>query len=171
MKSSTVKIVLASILSSLALITFLLESLFPPLFLPGAKLGLSNVFIILTFICLGKFYGFSALIIKCVLGSLFSGNFSAVMYSLPAGIIALTFEIIAFTHLKKVSVISICVVGSMLNITVQNITFCLITNSLNYLAYLPYLALIGACTGVEIGACVYLLLKRLPLFKLLTKGD
>ena len=143
MKKRSSKIVLASTLSSLALITFLLESLFPPLILPGAKLGLSSVFIILTFIYLGKYYAFCALFIKCVLGSLFSGNISAVLYSLPAGIISLTFEIVVFTCIKKVSVLSVCICGSILNILAQNLTFCIITNTIEYLAYLPYLVAIG----------------------------
>jgi uncharacterized membrane protein len=53
MKTSTFKITLTAILSALALITFLIESLFPPLFIPGARLGLANLFILIAIVILG----------------------------------------------------------------------------------------------------------------------
>ena len=38
------KLTLCSIYSALAIISFVIENLFPPLFLPGARMGVSNVF-------------------------------------------------------------------------------------------------------------------------------
>lgn len=164
-KKVTSKIALTGLLATLATITFLLENLFPPLILPGAKMGLSNIFILLAFITLGKVSAFSVLIVKAVLGSLFSGNISAIMYSLPAGTIALTLEVLILTFVKRISIICTSVFGSVVNITVQNVVFCVITDTLNYLSYLPYFVIIGVVSGIIVGFSVYILVKRIPFNK------
>ena len=89
----TKKITLCALLSTFALIVFMLEGLFPPIIIPGAKMGLSNVFILLGIIILGHWYGFAILLVKVVLGSVFAGNVSGIIYSLPAGLITCIFEV------------------------------------------------------------------------------
>lgn len=155
------KISLCGILSAAALISFMLENLFPPIILPGARLGISNAFILLSAVLLGGKYGIATLIIKTVIGSIFAGNPSAIMYSLPAGLAALTLELILL-HFTSVSVVATSVLGAVINTTVQNLTFCLVTNAVEYLLYLPYLGLIGAVGGVAVGLVVYLVVKKLP---------
>ncbi|MCQ2400215.1 MAG: Gx transporter family protein, partial [Clostridia bacterium] len=90
MKNFSVKrLVFTAVLASLALISFTIESLFPPIFVPGARLGVSNLFVLLAIIFLGVKEGVAVFAVKALLGSLFAGNFSAIIYSLPAGIICL----------------------------------------------------------------------------------
>lgn len=162
MKTSTFKITLAALFTAAAIISFLIESLFPPLFIPGARLGLSNVFVLLAAICLGVEYGFIVLTIKCLLGSLLSGNFSAILYSLPSGLIAFAIETILLFATKKFSIVSISVAGGTINLTIQNIVFCVIVGGGEYLVYLPYLALIGAVSGAFVGFMVYIIIKFIP---------
>jgi len=161
--TTTFKITLCAVLTAFALITFVLEGLFPPLFLPGARMGISNVFILLTAIILGYKYGYAVLIVKTVLGSLFAGNVSAVMYSLPSGAIALALELILLHFCKNVSIISVSVLGAVVNATGQNLVFCLVTGATEYLAFLPYLSLISIVSGIIVGFTVYLAVKKLPI--------
>ena len=156
------KVTLCAILSALGTIAFTIEGLFPPLFLPGARLGVSNIFILLTAIILGGKYAFITLMVKTVLGSLFAGNLSMILYSLPAGAIALTVELIIIYIIRKTSVVAVSVGGAVINTTVQNVIFCLITGASEYLAYLPYLALISVVSGLFVGFAVYLILRYLP---------
>lgn len=156
------KLALCGLLSALSLITFLIENLFPPLIIPGAKIGLSNVFILLSALILGAGYGYITLIIKVLLGSFFSGNISAIVFSLPSGAIALTLEVIALYFIKRSSIISVSVLGAVVNITTQNLIFCIYTQTPQYLVYLPYLALIGVLGGIITGFAVYIICKRLP---------
>lgn len=163
MKSSTLKkICVCGLFSSLALISFIIEGLFPPLIIPGAKIGLSNVFILLSLVCLGPVYAYAVLLTKVILGSLFAGNISAIIYSLPSGVVALTLEIIVLCYIKRASIISTSVLGAVVNITIQNLIFCAYSQSMEYLIYLPYLALIGILGGTITGFAVYLSIKRLP---------
>ena len=156
------KIALCGLFTALALISFLLENLVPPLFVPGAKMGLSNAFILLALVFLGAPYGFIALILKCVLGSIFSGNISAILYSLPSGLISLTAEYLLLRFTKNVSVVAISVAGAVINSCVQNAIFCLVTESLFAFTYLPYLAIIGTVGGVAVGLIVFFIIKAMP---------
>ena len=126
-------------------------------------MGISNVFILLSAVILGYKYAIAVLVIKTVLGSLFAGNISAVMYSLPAGAFALTLELLLLYFCKNVSVIAVSVLGAVVNSSVQNLVFCLVTGTAEYLAFLPYLSLIGIISGIIVGFTVYLIVKKLPL--------
>lgn len=162
------KIAITALLTACALIAFSIENLFPPLFIPGARLGLSNIFILLAIFTVGNGYAILVFLIKVVLGSLFAGNISAMLYSLPAGLIALTVQIIVIKT-GKFSVVSASVLGSVINLTLQNIVFCLVTNTLQFLIYSPYLALIGCMAGLVVGLAVFGSLKALPKILLVKK--
>ncbi len=163
MKNLTLrKITYTAILTALATLAFMLESLFPPIILPGARMGVSNAFILICTLLVGYKYGFCCLILKILIGSLFSGNISSMMYSLPAGLISLVIECILLFIVKKVSIPAVSVAGAVINSTVQNLVFCSVTGVPEYLFYLPYLSLIAILSGLVIGFTVYLAVKKLP---------
>lgn len=162
MKNSVRKITACAVLTALATLSFMLESLFPPIILPGARMGISNVFIILTVLFVGYKYGFISLIVKILIGSIFSGNLSSAMYSMPAGLISLTIQCLLIYKAKNVSIIATSIAGAVINTTVQNTVFCLVTATKEYLFYLPYLALIGVLSGFLVGLAVYYSAKYIP---------
>ena len=164
------KLALAGLFSALALISFVLENLFPPLILPGAKMGISNLFILLSAILLGGWYAYTVLIVKTVLGSLFVGNISMIMYSLPAGALALGLELILIYFVKTVSILATSIAGAVINSTVQNIVFCLVTTIPEHLFYLPYLALLSVISGALIGFATHFSIKIFPK-RLLLRGN
>ncbi|PWM72839.1 MAG: hypothetical protein DBX59_06010 [Bacillota bacterium] len=157
------KIATLSLLCALSLLAFLLESLFPPLFFAGAKLGLSNIFTLLALVMFGGAEAGLTVLAKCLLGALFGGNFSALMYSLPASFAALLTEYLLFRFLfPKISLVSVSVAAALVHSAVQNVVFALVTQTKEALVYLPYLAVIGAIAGVAVGFAVYLTVKILP---------
>ena len=162
MRTATKKITAAAILTAAALVSFLMENLFPPLLIPGARLGISNVFILLAIITLGYKEGLIVLAAKIILGNVITGNLSALAYSLPAGAISIAVEILLLYYAKNVSVVAISLVGGAINLAVQNTVFCLITGGTEYFVYLPYLSLIGSLSGAFVGIAVYLLIKFVP---------
>ena len=156
------RIALCGLLSALALLSFMLENLFPPIFIVGGRIGISNVFILLAGILSGFWDGLSVIAVKTVLGSVFSGNVSAILYSLPAGVIAYIAEISLIYYARRVSVIAASTLGGAINAAVQNAVFCIITATPEYFYYLPYLVLIGAAGGAVVGTAVFLTVKFLP---------
>ncbi len=160
MKTS-VKYALCGIFTALAIISFVIENLFPPIFFAGAGIGVSNIFILLSLILLGEIYAIITLILKTILGSLFAGNVSMLMYSLPSGVLALVSEIVLLRVVKS-SILSASVVGAVINSISQNLVFCLITKTVEVLYYLPYLAVIATLSGLTVGLATFIVVKRLP---------
>ena len=77
------------ILTALSLLSFILESLLPPIFLPGAKIGLSNIFTLVTLFMFGPLDALILVVVRTTLGSLIVGNLVSLIYSLSAGVISL----------------------------------------------------------------------------------
>lgn len=156
----SLKLALSGILTCLAIISFVIESLFPPIFLAGARIGVSNIFILICLILLGEGYAFTTLILKTVLGSLFAGNVSMLIYSLPSGALALSTEILLLRFVKS-SIVSASISGAVVNSITQTLTFCLITNTFEVLYYLLYSVLISLLSGLTVGLATFFITKRL----------
>ena len=80
----------SGMLAALALIAFMIESLLPRCSLSRrGQNRLSSVFVSLCLILYGERDALLVLIVKCALGSVFSGNVFSLYYSLPAGLAVL----------------------------------------------------------------------------------
>ena len=157
------KIALLGILTALSAIMFLVESAFPPIIIPGAKLGLGNIFVMLSLIYLG--FGSTVILVlaKCLIAGIF-GGVSALLYSLPAGIISLTVGYLLIKQRKNLSIISISAAMGAIHNIVQNGVFALVQETLKVLLYAPYLALLGVISGIVTGLATFLIIKFLSPF-------
>ena len=157
------RIATLSVLCAMGLIMFMVESLFPPLFLPGAKMGLSNVFSLLTLFVLGPVDALVVVIVRTVLGSLFGGGISTLMYSLTAGVVSVVISafLVEFVY-PNITIIAISIVSAICHNITQNVVFCLISNTPEMFSYMPWLALVGVLAGVIVGFGTNLILRALP---------
>ena len=157
------RIATLSVLCAMGLIMFMVESLFPPLFLPGAKMGLSNVFSLLTLFVLGPVDALVVVIVRTVLGSLFGGGISTLMYSLTAGVVSVVISafLVEFVY-PNITIIAISIVSAICHNITQNVVFCLISNTPEMFSYMPWLALVGILAGVIVGFGTNLILRALP---------
>lgn len=169
---SAKRIATLSVLTAMGLIMFMVESLFPPLFLPGAKMGLSNIFSLLALFVLGPTEAFVLVIVRTTLGSLFTGNVSTLMYSMTAGLVSVAVStlLVEFVY-PRVSIVSISVVAAVMHNVAQNVVFCLISNTPEMFAYMPWLALIGVVAGVIVGFAVWFILRAVPVKVFLGVAD
>lgn len=161
---SAKRLAMLAVLCAMGLIMFMVESLFPPLFLPGAKMGLSNIFSLLTLFVLGPLDAFVLVVIRTVLGSVFTGNMSTLLYSLSAGLVSVAISslLVEFAY-PKVSIVSISVVSAVMHNLTQNVVFCLISNTPQMFSYMPWLALLGVVAGLIVGFAVWFILRAIPL--------
>jgi len=152
-----------SVLTAMGLIMFMVESLFPPLFLPGAKMGLSNIFSLLTLFLLGPLDAFVLVVIRTTLGSVFTGNMSTLMYSMSAGIVSVIVSslLVEFAY-PKVSIVAVSVVSAIMHNITQNVVFCLVSQTPEMFSYLPWLALLGILAGIIVGFAVWFILRMVP---------
>lgn len=152
------RIALLGALTALALIAYAVESLFPPLIVPGARLGLGNVFVILALVYLGGAEAAIVVAAKCLLAAAF-GGLSALIYSLPAGLISLAVSWFLTSLNGRVSIVAVCAAAATVHNLVQNLIFAAVMQTAEVLAYSPYLALTGSICGIITGLAVYLISK------------
>ena len=157
------RIATLAVLCAMGLIMFMVESLFPPLFLPGAKMGLSNIFSLLTLFLLGPVDAFVLVVVRTVLGSLIVGNMSTLMYSLTAGVVSvIASSVLVELVYPKVSIVAISIVSAVLHNLTQNVVFCLVSNTPQMFSYMPWLALLGVLAGIIVGFAVWFILRMIP---------
>lgn len=167
-KSKTVQlnartIATLSVLVAMSLITFILENLLPPLFLPGAKLGLSNIFTLMTLFMFGPASAILLIVIRTTLGSLIVGNLASLIYSLSGGLVSLIVAIILVQFVyPRISLISISIASAIVHNIVQVLVFSLVVENTYMISYLPYFALIGILSGLVVGMLVYLVIHKIP---------
>ena len=160
---SAKRIATLAVLTAMGLIMFMVESLFPPLILPGAKMGLSNIFSMLAVFLLGPIDAFVLVVVRVVLGSMFTGNMSTLMYSLSSGVVSVvTSSVLVELVYPKVSIVSISIVSAVLHNLTQNIVFCLVSNTPEMFSYMPWLALLGVLAGIIVGFAVWFILRMIP---------
>lgn len=162
-KSAAKKIAVLAIFTSLSLITFLIENLFPPLFVPGAKMGLANIFSFAALIMYSPAEAFIIVGVRTALGAIFAGNASAVIYSFTGGIVSMAVSsLLIYTLYPRVSVMSVSVAAAVAHNITQCIVFILLNSSPGYFSYLPYLILLGVLSGAVVGGVILLIFKRVP---------
>lgn len=163
-RSVTKRIATDALFTALGLITFLIENLFPPIIIPGAKMGLSNIFSLAALILFGPVDAFAVVAARTLLGSVFAGNVSALIYSFTGGMTAMAVSsVLVCLVYPRVSIMSVSVVAAVSHNIMQNIMFVVITQSPIVFSYMPYLALLGLLSGAIVGAAVMLIFKRVPL--------
>ena len=160
MRFSTKAITTCAVLAALALALSYLESFFPPLLpLPGVKLGLANIVTVYALYALGASSALAILVVRCLLGSLFAGNASALLFSLLGGLAAML-VMIALHALPRLSVYGVSVGGAAAHNCGQ-VAAMLTLGSAAPLAYLPFLLLVSVFTGALTGFVAALLFRAM----------
>lgn len=149
------------LLTAIALGIFVLEAQLPPLTpVPGIKLGLSNLITLFALVFLSGKDALMILLARILLGALFAGNPSVLIYSLTGGIGSLLVEAL---FLKKNSVTflwGISAIGALTHNTIQIGVAVLLTKTPAILSYLPILWISGIITGLFTGFCIYYLHRK-----------
>ena len=139
----------------------MVESFFPPLLpLPGVKLGLANIVTVYALYALGASSALAILVVRCLLGSLFAGNASALLFSLLGGLAAML-VMIALHALPQLSVYGVSVGGAAAHNCGQVAAAMLTLGSAAPLAYLPFLLLVSVFTGALTGFVAALLFRAM----------
>ena len=163
MKLNARSIALCAVLTALALGLSTLENLFPVTLivpLPGVKLGLANIVTVFALYELGAVPALTILTARCLLGGLFAGNLSALLFSLLGGFTAML-VMIALHALPRLSVYGVSVGGAAAHNCGQVAAAMLTLGSAAPLAYLPFLLLVSVFTGALTGFVAALLFRAM----------
>ena len=99
---NTRKIVLLSLLTTIALTIFVIEAQIPPVVpFPGIKPGLSNIITLVTLVWFGRKEAFIVLLLRIFLGNIFAGQAISFIYSFTGGIFSYIIISALFAILKN----------------------------------------------------------------------
>ena len=161
---NTKKLVLSALFAAISLTLFLLESMIPPVVpIPGVKIGLAYIPIMLVIFIGGEWQIYDAaliLTVRVVLSALISGNLISVYFSAFGGLLSiLTMSIMKLTIKAK----WVTIPAGIFSATAHNIgqlTAAMTLYSFTVWAYLPYLLISAVLTGFFCGTLIYLIIKK-----------
>ncbi|MBR0144487.1 MAG: Gx transporter family protein [Clostridia bacterium] len=162
--SKTKRLTVAAILAGLALVTFVIEAQIPPpVPLPGIKLGLANLYTLMAASLLGRKGAGAVLAVRILLGSLFCGTVTSLLYSAAGGLCCYLVTILLYPKLGDGLLWAVSVAGALShNLGQLLVAFCVIGRAVLY--YAPALAaaavIAGAAVGVLAGLLAPILKKR-----------
>lgn len=149
------RMVMIGLLTAVALTIFVIESYIPPLTaIPGIKLGLANIITLFALMLMGPADAFIILILRVLLGSVFTGQIMTLLYSMTGGLLCLAAETLLVRLLPPKNLWAISVIGAVIHNTAQLAVAALITMTPEVFFYLPYLIVAAVITGTFIGLCV-----------------
>ncbi len=159
---NTRRLAFGAMFTALALIFSYVEFLIPlPVPVPGIKLGLANLVIIIAIYRMGFKYAFTINCVRIVAsGLLFSGVFG-MLYSFAGGILSLL-VMYGLYRTKLFSMVGVSMAGGVIHNLGQLITACLIVSNIRLMSYFAVLLFSGLISGILIGILAYHIEKRLP---------
>lgn len=147
------KMIFLSLLVSIGLALSVLESAIPiPIPLPGAKLGLSNMVILVTLVLFGFKEALTVGILKSIVFVLVTGSVSSLFYSLSGAILSCIAMYIAYKYFSNIfSLIGVSIFGAVAHNFAQVSVAVIIMNNIRIYSYYPALILISLFTGYFVG--------------------
>ena len=152
-----------ALLSAIALTIFWVEAQIPmPISVPGVKLGLANVVTVYAVFSPGRLVRPGGiLLVRVLLGSLFTGQMMSLLYSAVGGVLAL----LTALGLKRILTGTQIWVASCFSAVAHNLgqiaVAIAITRTPALLSYLPVLLVSGLLTGLFTGLAAQALLQHL----------
>lgn len=145
------KTVLLGFLLALSMILSYIEAILPlSIGIPGIKLGLPNLAVVLLLYIYGAKEAFSVNILRIVLSGLLFGNLFAIFYAL-AGALSSFFVMLIMKKTGLFSVAGVSIGGGVFHNIGQLIVAMLVVETFAPVFYLPVLLIAGAATGFIIG--------------------
>ena len=160
-KISTRTIATYGLLLAAALILSYVESLIPPFFaIPGIKVGLTNLVVLLALYLLGTKSALFLNIIRVLLAGLLFGNAFSLLYSL-AGAILSWIVMILLKKSGKFGVTAVSIAGGVCHNVAQILVAMFVLQTVSVAWYLLILWFTGILAGAVIGIISAILIKRL----------
>jgi len=158
----TKKLALMALLTAMALVVFVIEAQIPaPVPVPGVKLGLANVITLTAMLLMGRKEAGAILVVRIIMGAVFTGGPSALIYSMAGGALAYLIMCLLIKPLGGERVWALSALAAVGHNVGQLAACVLIVKTPGVWAYLPVLAISGIVTGIFTGFVAMYLVKAL----------
>ena len=155
----TKKLALMAALTAIALTIFVAEAQIPPVVpIPGAKLGLANIVTLVAIVLMGRREAGEILLMRILLGSMFTGSVSAMMFSIAGGVLAWAIMCLTVRFFGEKQLWIVSVLAALGHNAGQLAVAVWVTGTVSILAYASVLVAAGVITGAFTGiAALYLI--------------
>ncbi len=162
MKKKSKKIAVLGVLTAVALVLSYLEAILPPIYaaVPGVKVGLPNVVVILILYRFGAKEAAMVSFMRVFIVALLFGNAMTLAYSIAGAVLSLLLMML-FKKLDLFSAVGVSIIGGIAHNVGQIIVAILLLNSTLIAYYMIILTITGTLAGVAVGLAGSLLIKRL----------
>ncbi len=153
---------LYGVLTAAALVCGYLELLIPlPVTVPGVKLGLGNIVILMALERLGARAGLFLMFIKVIASTLLFANLQMLVFSLAGGLLSWAVMALAVRS-GAFSTVATSVLGGLAHNTGQLAAVAVLLSGRVALVNMPVLAVSGVLCGAAVGVAARLVLRALP---------
>lgn len=170
---NTHKITLMGVLTAGAIIIAILESFIPSVGIPGVKLGLANIVILIILYEIGVAEAIVVDLCRVFLVGLLRGTLLSMgfLMSLTGAVFSLGIMILLHLVIKKFSIVGVSVIGSIFHVTGQIIIAMLFLGTVYVVYYLPFIGLSAIITGVFVGITAGMVIRTRVIQKLREKHN
>ena len=163
MRPSTKKIAMLGLCTAVALVLAYIESILPPVFhaVPGIKIGLPNIIIIFILYRYGLKEAAVVSLVRMVAVSFMFGNLMALIYSFAGGFLSMLVMVL-LKKSKLLSVVGVSVAGGVFHNVGQILMAMLFLGTTELGYYLIVLTVTGILSGIFVGLCGAIIVKRIP---------
>lgn len=163
MRPSTKKIAMLGLCTAVALVLAYIESMLPPVFhaVPGIKIGLPNIIIIFILYRYGLKEAAVVSLVRMVAVSFMFGNLMALIYSFAGGFLSMLVMVL-LKKSKLLSVVGVSVAGGVFHNVGQILMAMLFLGTTELGYYLIVLTVTGILSGIFVGLCGAIIVKRIP---------
>lgn len=163
----TKKLALMAVLTAIALTIFMLEAQLPaPVPIPGVKLGLANIVTLTAMLILGRREAGAILAARIIMGAVFAGNPSAMLYSAAGGVLAYAAMCLLVGVVPEKRLWAVSAVSAVAHNMGQLLACVLVVKTPGVFIYAPVLIVSGVITGVFTGFGAMYLVRALRKLKL-----
>ena len=157
------KMIFISLLVAVGLALGVIESSIPlPIAMPGARLGLSNMVVLVTIVIFGFKDGIKVSMLKSLVLMLVTGSVSGFIYSFSGAVLSTIAMYIVYRYLSKIfSLIGVSIIGALAHNFAQVSVASLILFNLRIYTYLPFLMIMSLFTGYFVGLSSKMIIKNL----------
>ncbi|MBQ8666829.1 MAG: Gx transporter family protein [Lachnospiraceae bacterium] len=160
MQSPSRKITTAAAFVAVGLIMGYIESFIVlPVGIPGFRIGIANIAVVLAMYLLGPVYGGCILLIRVILAAMLFGSGASFLYSLWGGVFSYAAMVVLSRH--GFSVYGVSVAGAVVHNIAQTLVAYVLIGSVYVMTYVPALMIIGVFAGLLVGFISNIIYKRL----------
>lgn len=152
-----------SMFTAIAIVLSYIESFIPVIGIPGVRLGLANLAIVLVIYYLGAKEALLVNVARILVVGFLFGNMFSIFYSIAGAL----FSMAAMIHTKKLGKLhlqSVSIVGGVAHNVGQIIVAAFAVSTYGVIYYVPVLIISGIITGLAIGIIANIIFERTKSF-------